>query len=115
MKVCCLSFCFSLTHCLFRLEISGGWDRRILIWNLRTGQLHDQLRSASKVRYDVITGEELSPEEIEDGVEDDELTAGELACDGVILAIEYCVERLVLLCGLRLAGIVNSTLRLYRM
>lgn len=72
--------------------LSGGWDRKILLWNLRTGQLHDQLRP-NKVRYDVNTGKELPPDDVEDAVNEDELVDGELACDGVILCIEYCEER----------------------
>nr|XP_039255644.1 uncharacterized protein LOC120332461 [Styela clava]XP_039255645.1 uncharacterized protein LOC120332461 [Styela clava]XP_039255646.1 uncharacterized protein LOC120332461 [Styela clava] len=72
--------------------LSGGWDRKILVWNLRTGQLHDQLR-ANKTRYDINTGKEIPPDDIEDAVNEDELAEGELACDGVILDIEYCKER----------------------
>ncbi|XP_078482123.1 uncharacterized protein LOC100175309 [Ciona intestinalis] len=56
--------------------VSGGWDRRILIWCLETGKLHDRLRNADS-----------SPDEDLDGSVD------ELACDGVILDMEYCQKR----------------------
>lgn len=49
--------------------VSTGWDRRILIWNLETGLLHDFFRNSSS-QY----GKE------------------ELAADGIILDLEYSPE-----------------------
>ncbi|RDD41749.1 F-box/WD repeat-containing protein pof1 [Trichoplax sp. H2] len=51
--------------------ISGGWDRKIYVWDLEAKKLHDILR----------------------GDDDYSNNNDELASDGIILDIEYCKER----------------------
>nr|CAB3260425.1 uncharacterized protein LOC100175309 [Phallusia mammillata] len=69
--------------------ISGGWDRRILIWCLETGKLEDCFRNTAPhdtdVTCDVEGGEDVNREE--------ERLEEELACDGVIIDMEYCPTR----------------------
>ncbi|XP_048258792.1 uncharacterized WD repeat-containing protein alr3466-like [Haliotis rufescens] len=48
--------------------LSGGWDRRICIWDLEKGRLHDNFRAANSAHG-------------QDNME--------LACDGVILCMDY--------------------------
>ncbi|KAL3866299.1 hypothetical protein ACJMK2_043606 [Sinanodonta woodiana] len=47
--------------------LSGGWDRRICLWDLERGKLHDVFRHASGNYHDNV----------------------ELACDGVIMDMDY--------------------------
>lgn len=60
--------------------LTGGWDRRLLIWNLNEqGKYYDQLRYPD-TQFGCIPDGTL-----EDG--------GMFACDGVILHLEYCAKR----------------------
>ncbi|KAL4227310.1 hypothetical protein ACF0H5_012756 [Mactra antiquata] len=47
--------------------LSGGWDRRICIWDLENGRLHDTFRNTGKTNHENM----------------------ELACDGVIMDMDY--------------------------
>ena len=60
-------------------QLSGGWDRRISIWCLETGELQDRFRNTN-----------LDPSAMEI---DEEENKEELACDGVIIDMEYCESR----------------------
>ncbi|CAK8695799.1 unnamed protein product [Clavelina lepadiformis] len=60
--------------------ITGGWDRRILIWCLETGKLQDRFRNTALPRHNDVIDEEEEEKE-------------ELACDGVIIDLEYCRKR----------------------
>ncbi|XP_077985512.1 uncharacterized protein LOC144440123 [Glandiceps talaboti] len=51
--------------------ISGGWDRRICIWDVTRGVLHDCFRNTNPGSLDTI----------------------ELACDGIILDMDYSPKR----------------------
>uniref|UniRef100_A0ABM0LXS1 Uncharacterized protein LOC102806264 n=1 Tax=Saccoglossus kowalevskii TaxID=10224 RepID=A0ABM0LXS1_SACKO len=51
--------------------ISGGWDRRICIWDLEKGLLHDCFRNTNPGSFDKL----------------------ELACDGIIIDMDYSPKR----------------------
>ncbi|XP_071806782.1 uncharacterized protein [Asterias amurensis] len=51
--------------------LSSGWDRRICIWNLETGKLHDTFRNTSPDSFEV----------------------QELACDGIVIDMDYSSQR----------------------
>ncbi|XP_022092949.1 uncharacterized protein LOC110980503 [Acanthaster planci] len=51
--------------------LSSGWDRRICIWDLETGTLHDTFRNTSRDSYEV----------------------QELACDGIVIDMDYSCQR----------------------
>ena len=56
-----------------------------MIWNLETGSLVDRFRNTSR-RFPVVNDEDDEEEYID--------PREELACDGVILDMEYCEKRL---------------------
>ncbi|MGH0117171.1 UNVERIFIED_CONTAM: hypothetical protein FKN15_029584 [Acipenser sinensis] len=62
----------SLTHRFELVQISGGWDRRLCIWDLETGELQDTFCNP-----DLDGWHELK----------------EVACDGVILDLAYSPKR----------------------
>jgi len=70
----------------FNFQLSSGWDRRILIWNLETGRLVDRFRNTSRRSLRDSENEDEEEEEYRDPRE-------ELACDGVILDMDYCEKR----------------------
>ena len=77
-------------------QISGGWDRRILIWCLETGELQDRFRNTT-----------LDPSAME--VDDENLE--ELACDGVIIDMEYCASRYYYCTLLNIFHFASATFR----
>jgi len=66
---------------LGKSQLSAGWDRRILIWCLENGELEDLFCNTA-----------LKKDQQGSDENDDECQE-ELACDGVIIDMEYCPKR----------------------
>ena len=79
--------------------MSGGWDRKLLIWSLSSdgsSHYHDQLRKppsgnktpgddTSDIHSNDVTKTPTSPHDNE--------SDAMAACDGVVMCLEYCAKR----------------------